>query len=66
VIGARDARVLELQSSRPAVVGCIVRVDNDQVRAYLVVQRDKQLNDIVEVGQDVWRDVRLAIELADC
>ncbi len=29
VIGARDARVLGLQSSCPAVVGCIVRVDND-------------------------------------
>jgi len=66
VIGARDARVLGLQSSRPAVIGCIVRVDNDQVRAYLVVQCDKQLNDTVEVGQDVRRSVRLAIKLADC
>jgi len=66
VIGARDARVLRLQSSRPAVIRCIVRVDNDQVRAYLVVQRDKRLNDIIEVGQDVRRGVRLAIELADC
>jgi len=66
VISAQDARVLGLQSSRPAIVGCIVRVDNDQVRAYLVVQHDKRLNDIVEVGQDVWRGVRLAIELADC
>jgi hypothetical protein len=57
VIGARDARVLEFQSSRPVVVGCIVRVDNNQVRAYLIVQRDKWLNDIVEVGQDVRRGV---------
>jgi hypothetical protein len=66
VIDARIARVLGLQSFRPAVVGCIVRVDNDQVCAYLVVQRDKRLNDTVEVGQDVRCGVRLAIELTDC
>ncbi len=33
---------------------------------YLTVQRDKRLNDIVEVGQDVRRGVQLTIELADC
>ncbi len=66
VIGTRNVHVLGLQSSCPTVVGCIVSVDNDQVRVYLVVQCDKRLNDIVEVGQDVRRGVRLAIELADC